>query len=48
MSQTRDRIIHRYFDINWQIVWDLITIELPVLEPKISAIIRDLDRNSSS
>ncbi|MGB8219976.1 MAG: HepT-like ribonuclease domain-containing protein [Methanoregula sp.] len=47
MSQTRDRIIHRYFDINWQIVWDLITIELPVLEPKISAIIRDLDRNSS-
>jgi uncharacterized protein with HEPN domain len=47
MSQTRDRIIHRYFDINWQIVWDLITIEIPVIEPKISAIIRDLERDSS-
>jgi len=43
MAQMRDRIIHRYFDINWQIVWDLITREIPVIEPKISAIIQSMD-----
>ncbi|MDD3136451.1 MAG: DUF86 domain-containing protein [Methanoregula sp.] len=43
MAQMRDRIIHRYFDINWKLVWDVIKIEIPTLEPKIVAIIHQLD-----
>ena len=43
MAKMRDRVIHHYFDINWKIVWDVISIEIPVLEPKISAIIQVLD-----
>lgn len=39
----RDNVIHRYFEINWQIVWDVMTTEIPVLEPKISDILRELD-----
>ena len=43
MAQMRDRIIHHYFDINWKLVWDVIRIEIPALEPKHSAIIHNLD-----
>jgi uncharacterized protein with HEPN domain len=43
MARMRDRIIHHYFDINWKIVWDVISIEIPALEPKISAIIQELE-----
>jgi uncharacterized protein with HEPN domain len=40
----RDKVIHRYFEINWQIVWDVITEDLPTLEPKISALLDELDK----
>jgi len=43
MAQMRDRIIHHYFDINWKLVWDVIRIAIPALEPKHSAIIHHLD-----
>jgi uncharacterized protein with HEPN domain len=39
----RDKVIHRYFEINWQIVWNVITDDLPKLEPKISALLDELD-----
>jgi uncharacterized protein with HEPN domain len=42
----RDKVIHRYFEINWQIVWNVITDDLPALEPKISALLRKLDARS--
>jgi uncharacterized protein with HEPN domain len=42
MAGMRDKVIHRYFEINWKIVWDVINTEIPVIEPKISAIIQDL------
>lgn len=37
----RDKVIHRYFEINWQIVWTVITDDLPVLEPKIAALLNE-------
>jgi len=37
----RDNVIHRYFEINWQIVWNVITDDLPALEPKISALLKE-------
>jgi uncharacterized protein with HEPN domain len=43
MAQMRDRIIHRYFNINRKLVWDIIKNEISTLEPKIVAIIHQLD-----
>jgi uncharacterized protein with HEPN domain len=43
MAKMRDRVIHHYFDINWKIVWDVISTEIPVLEPRLSKIIEGLD-----
>jgi len=40
----RDRVIHRYFEINWQIVWAVITEDLPEMEPKIAALLNDTGR----
>jgi len=44
----RDKVIHRYFEINWQIVWNVITEDLPTLEPKISALLDELDNVSGT
>jgi len=37
----RDKIIHGYFAINYDIVWDVITRKIPELEPKIRALCDD-------
>ncbi|BAQ59727.1 hypothetical protein GM3708_132 [Geminocystis sp. NIES-3708] len=42
LSGMRDKIIHYYFGINYQIVWDTITIDLPILKPVIEDIMKNL------
>ena len=44
----RDKVIHRYFEINWQIVWNVITEELPKLDPKISELLDERDTRSGT
>ena len=39
----RDTVIHRYFEINWQIVWSVITDDLPALDPEFSALLKDME-----
>ena len=39
MAALRDKIIHGYFQIDYAIVWNVITDDLPALEPKISALL---------
>jgi len=36
MAGVRDRLIHNYFGVNLDIVWSIVTVELPelVFEPK--------------
>lgn len=34
----RNRLVHAYFDINTEVVWQTITVELPALLPKLQAI----------
>lgn len=36
----RDKIIHRYFGVDWNIVWDVIKDRLPELKLKIERIIK--------
>ena len=37
----RDRIIHYYFGVNWEIVWDVIENKLPELKSKIESILKE-------
>lgn len=40
MAGMRDRLIHGYFGVDYQIVWDVIKTEIPELKPKIENLIR--------
>jgi len=41
MAGVRDRLIHDYFGVNLDIVWQIITAELPEVVAKVEAIKRD-------
>ena len=41
MSNTRNRLIHDYFGVDYDIVWDIIVSKLPDLEANIEAIISE-------
>ncbi|ABS54893.1 protein of unknown function DUF86 [Methanoregula boonei 6A8] len=38
MAGLRDKVIHGYFAINYEIVWDVIKNKLPELEPEIQSL----------
>ena len=38
----RDRLIHHYFGVDYDIVWDVLQSKLPQLEQQISEIIKEL------
>lgn len=40
MAGTRDRLIHDYFGVDYDIVWNIIEEKLPVLQKEISAILK--------
>ncbi len=35
----RDLLIHQYFGIDYEIIWDLVTHKLPILEEQVRAIV---------
>jgi len=39
MAGMRDRLIHAYFSVDWEIVWDVITHEIPAQKPLIRALL---------
>lgn len=42
MAGMRDRLIHLYFGVDYQIVWKTIGERLPILKRDIEAVLRDL------
>lgn len=42
IAGTRDRIIHHYFGIDLQIIWNIVKIDLPDLKKKILIIIKEM------
>ena len=38
IGSTRDRLIHGYFDVDLDVVWDIVTTELPLLVQELEAI----------
>ncbi len=43
LAGLRDKIIHFYFGVNWDIVWDVIEKRLPGLEDQIERILEEID-----
>lgn len=39
IAGTRDKMIHNYFGIDFEIVWNIIKIDLPILKKQIFSII---------
>jgi uncharacterized protein with HEPN domain len=37
----RDRLVHHYFGVNWEILWDVVKAKLPVLKNQVQEILRD-------
>ncbi len=42
MARMRDRLIHHYFGVNLDIIWAIATSDLPVIIPKIEAIMQEV------
>lgn len=41
IAGTRDKLIHDYFGIDYDIVWDIVINEIPVLQKIISEILKE-------
>jgi len=44
VSGMRNKIIHYYFGVNWDIVWNVIKEKLPELKEKIENIFKELEQ----
>lgn len=42
----RDKIIHYYFGVNWNILWDVIQNKLPDLKPKFESILNEIENKT--
>lgn len=45
MAGMRDRLIHRYFGIDYDIVWDAVINKVPLLQQEIQQIIQNESRS---
>ena len=43
MAGMRDKLIHEYFGIDLDIVWEVINVELPPLKPLVRQVLEDID-----
>jgi uncharacterized protein with HEPN domain len=41
----RNRLIHGYWQVNWETVWDAAAIDLPALEKDIERLLRDAEQD---
>ncbi|MGE8204625.1 HepT-like ribonuclease domain-containing protein [Heyndrickxia sp. NPDC080065] len=46
MAGMRDMMIHGYFSINFQIIWDVVQNKIPEFKQQIEQLLSELDTNS--
>jgi len=47
MARMRDRLIHRYFGVDYPLVWDTVNNDIPILKSQIEKIIQsETDKRS--
>jgi uncharacterized protein with HEPN domain len=44
----RDKLIHDYFGVDLDLVWDVVAVELPAARTRIVALLNELEADSSS
>ena len=47
MAGMRDRLIHHYFGVDYEIVWDVVVNKIPVLYRTIKVIIDEIEGGDS-
>jgi len=40
----RDKLIHYYFGVDWDVVWDVVKNKLPTFKRQIEALLREIDQ----
>jgi uncharacterized protein with HEPN domain len=48
MSGIRDKLIHDYISVNWEIVWKTVAEDLPGLVPQIEKVIEEMMKESKT
>lgn len=48
ISGLRDKIIHYYFGVNWDIVWDMIKNRLPELKEQVENILANVENKNKT
>jgi len=43
MVGMRDRLIHGYFGIDYELVWDAIKVEIPRIKPELERLLKELE-----
>jgi uncharacterized protein with HEPN domain len=46
MAGMRDRLIHGYFGVDYEVVWDVVASKIQTLKPQIQTILKSEPRNS--
>ena len=44
MAGMRDRLIHNYFGVDYDLVWDVVTNKIPALRQQLTGLLQDLTR----
>lgn len=47
MAGMRDKLIHQYFSVDLDILWKVVTEDLPPLKPNIKKILKELDEQTT-
>lgn len=43
----RDRLIHHYFDVSWNVLWDVVKDKLPALRDQLRELLKEVDRKEN-
>jgi uncharacterized protein with HEPN domain len=46
MAGVRDKLIHQYFEINYEVVWTIASHDLPALQKSLKLILKELKKKN--